>query len=80
VNFSGGKSFTLPWEGIKLGMRCDASNLFNHASFNNPGQANGGINLSNENASGVYQTISPREINGTTEGGRNVQISARLSF
>jgi hypothetical protein len=80
VNFSGGKTFTLPWEGIKLGMRCDASNLFNHASFNNPGQANGGINLSNENASGVYQTISPREINGTTEGGRNVQISARLSF
>jgi hypothetical protein len=45
VTLSGGKSFSLPWEGIKLAIRVDANNALNHASFANPG-GGGAVTLS----------------------------------
>ncbi len=40
VNLSGSKTFSLPWEGIKMQIRADAQNAFNHPSFGVPGDAN----------------------------------------
>jgi hypothetical protein len=37
VTLSGGKTFSLPWEGMKLMVRVDANNALNHPSFENPG-------------------------------------------
>jgi hypothetical protein len=97
VNLSAGKTFSLPWEGIKLQIRADAANAFNHASFSPPG---GGVNLVTDvNGNSIqkvgqpytwYKTIKAadgsavqvgtNQINGTTVGGRNVQLGARLTF
>ncbi len=77
VNLSGGKTFSLPWEGIKFQIRCDASNVFNHASFSPPTGTLGG-------ATGVGQPYSysaaTQQISGTTVGGRSVQLGGRLTF
>jgi hypothetical protein len=77
VNLSVGKSFSLPWEGIKFAIRCDAQNAFNHASFGEPNGNLGG-------AAGVGQPYSysanTNQITGTTVGGRSVQLGGRLSF
>jgi hypothetical protein len=73
-NLSGGKSFSLPWEGIKLALRCDAQNAFNHPSFGSP---SGGLS----GASGPGQPFTnTTNITGTNVGGRNVQIGMRVSF
>ncbi len=77
MNLSGGKTFSLPWEGIKFQIRCDASNVFNHASFSPPTGTLGG-------AAGVGQPYSysaaTQQISGTTVGGRSVQLGGRLTF
>jgi len=73
VNLSGGKVFSLPWEGVKLQIRCDAVNAFNHASFGVPNQ-----NLSSTNSAGEY--IDNTNITWTTVSGRSVQLGAHLSF
>jgi hypothetical protein len=74
VNLSFGKVFTLPWEGIKLQLRGDSQNAFNHASFNVPQATLSG-------ASGPGQPFtSLSNITGTTVGGRNIQLGARVSF
>jgi hypothetical protein len=77
VNLSGGKTFSIPWEGIKFQLRCDAQNVFNHPSF---GQPNGNLG----GATGVGQPYSysalKQQITGTTVGGRSVQLGGRLSF
>lgn len=73
-NLSGGKTFTMPWENIQLQIRCDASNVFNHPSFANPN-----TNLGGSNGVGTPYTNSA-VINSTTEGGRNIQLGAHLSF
>jgi len=67
VDFSLGKSWSLPrWEQGKLQLRMDAINLFNHPSFENPGNSIG------SSSAGV--------ISGTAVTGRIVELSARFSF
>jgi hypothetical protein len=74
VNLSGSKVFSIPWEGIKLQIRCDAQNVFNHPSFGNPNTQLGG-------SSGVGTPYTNNtNINYTTVGGRNIQLGARLTF
>jgi hypothetical protein len=81
VNLSAHKEFALveAWHhDVKLQIRADASNAFNHASF---GEPNGDLT----NASGVgtnYTGTSGggRQINSVTVGGRAVQLGARVTF
>jgi hypothetical protein len=75
VTLSGGKTFSLPWEGIKFGIRCDANNAFNHPSFGVP---NG--NLTTSNGSDVFTGPGTNQINSVTVPSRSVQLSGRLSF
>jgi len=73
VNISAGKRFAI-YEQVKLQIRIDAANAFNHPSFYIPQQylnANPGTN----NYIG-----SATNITGTTVGGRNVQLGVRLEF
>jgi hypothetical protein len=68
VNFSLGKTFNVwPERGVQLQIRGDATNIFNHPSFGQPGN----------NAIGQGQSA---QITGTTIGGRNMQIYGRISF
>jgi hypothetical protein len=75
VNLSGGKSFALPWEGIRLGIRCDAQNAFNHRSFGAPTGT-----LATPDANGAFTGPTTGQINSLTVGGRTVQLGARVSF
>jgi hypothetical protein len=74
VNLSGSKSFSLPREGMKLQIRCDAQNAFNHPSFGVPNNQLGG-----SNGVGTPYT-NATSIGWVTVGGRNVQLGAHLSF
>ncbi len=76
VNLSALKNFDLPWEGIKFSIRCDATNAFNHPSFGPP---SGGLQDSNGPGT-PYTSVSNEPITGVQIGGRDVQVSARLSF
>ena len=79
VNLSGGKTFPLRWEGVQLHIRAEATNAFNHASFNLPT----GIISGAANAGDPYSWVigaNAQQISGTTVGGRSVQLSARISF
>jgi hypothetical protein len=74
VNLSGAKTFSFPWERVKLQIRCDAQNAFNHPSFGVPNQYLGG-------AAGVGSPYaSNTNITTTTVGGRNIQLGAHLEF
>jgi hypothetical protein len=74
VNLSGSKVFSMPWEGIKLQIRCDAQNAFNHPSFGFPNNQLGG-------SSGVGTPYtSNTNITTTTVNGRNIQLGAHLTF
>jgi len=74
-NASLGKTFHL-FEGANLQFRADASNVFNHPNFGAPdGNFNDPVNLSTPGRPQGAGTIS-----GTTVGGRNMQISARIEF
>jgi len=64
-NASMGKTFHIV-EGVNLQFRADATNVFNHPNFDAP---NGNFN---DQGAGI--------ISGTTVGGRNMQISARIEF
>jgi hypothetical protein len=75
VTLSGGKTFSLPWEGIKFGIRCDANNAFNHPSFGVPA-----TNLTTSNGSDVFTGPAANQINSVTVPSRSVQLSGRLSF
>ncbi len=75
VNMSGGKTFTMPGERVKLQIRCDAQNAFNHPSFGVP---NG--TLATPDTNGNYTGPTTGQINSLTVGGRSVQLGARLSF
>jgi hypothetical protein len=77
VNLSGGKTFSLPWEGIKLGIRCDATNAFNHPSFGTP---SGSLSYPSGTDSGPYTGPTGGQITSLTEGGRTVQLTGRISF
>jgi Carboxypeptidase regulatory-like domain len=74
-NMSAAKSFGLPWEDVKIEFRADASNVFNHPSFSNPG----GVNLGGSSGSGMPYT-STDTITSVNIGGRNLQLMLRVSF
>jgi len=68
LNASLGKTFDLwPSRNVKFELRCDATNVLNHASFGQPGN----------NAIGKDQSA---QITGTTIGGRQVELYGRISF
>ncbi len=76
VNLSALKAFDLPWERMRLSMRVDAANAFNHPAFGPPGGS-----LTGSHGPGTpYTSVSNGPITGVQIGGRNVQISARLAF
>jgi hypothetical protein len=76
INLSGGKTFSLPWENVKIQIRADAQNAFNHTSW---GQV-GATGLSSPDANGVFQGPNTQQITGDAISGRNVQLGARVSF
>lgn len=87
VNISASKTFSLPWEGIKLQIRGDASNAFNHPSWGPPGQSGValGFNTRPQGAPPIpvgtpYETPSSGQITTLEVGARNLQLGARLSF
>ncbi len=71
TNLSLSKTFTI-WEEVKLQVRGDAQNLFNHPSFGLPAN---GLTAAN----GAIVTGSST-INSVTVPSRTMQVSARLSF
>jgi hypothetical protein len=74
-NMSMGKSFGLPWEGVRIEFRADAQNVFNHKSLGTPG----GLSLGD--SAGVGQPYaSANTISSVTTGGRNLQLMFRVSF
>ena len=74
-NMSAAKSFGLPWEEVKIEFRADASNVFNHPSFQNPG----GVYLGDSSGPGTAYT-STNTISNVNIGGRNLQLMLRVSF
>ncbi|MDR3739483.1 MAG: TonB-dependent receptor [Terracidiphilus sp.] len=77
-NLSGSKTFSLPWENIKLQIRCDAQNVFNHPSFGNPSTSLGSSDGSTVTAGTAFSNATT--ITSTTVSGRNVQLGAHLTF
>jgi Carboxypeptidase regulatory-like domain len=79
VNLSGGKTFSLPWESLKLQIRADATNAFNHASFQLPtGILSGAASVGNSYT--WTPGLNAQQITATTVGGRSVQLTAHLTF
>jgi hypothetical protein len=76
INLSVGKTFSLPWEGVKIQIRGDAQNAFNHTSW---GQV-GATGLTSPDPNGVYQGPTTQQITGDAISGRNIQLGARVSF
>lgn len=80
VNFSLGKTFTI-WENVKLQIRGDAQNVFNHPSFGLP--ISGGTNQGSAqlvvNPDGSIAT-GTSTIRSVTVKGRLMQLNARVSF
>jgi hypothetical protein len=67
TNLSMSKTFSLPWENLKLKVRADATNAFNHASFGQPQNEWTGPTTD----TGIYSV---------QVGGRQMQLGAHLSF
>lgn len=90
VNLSAAKTFALPLYNMKLQIRADAQNAFNHASFSLPtstliappnqqvGQPYSWYQTSTTN--GVTTSTPSNQISGTSVGGRSVQLGAHLTF
>lgn len=75
VNLSLGKTFSMT-EQVKLQIRADATNAFNHPSFGVPQN-----NLPNVGAGQAYpENLFSQQISSTTVGGRNMQLSAHFTF
>jgi hypothetical protein len=72
TNLSLSKTFAI-WEQVKLQVRGDANNLFNHPSFGLP------ANTLSVTSSGAIAPGSST-INSVTVPSRTMQVSARLSF
>jgi hypothetical protein len=83
-NMSALKAFNLPWERMKLSLRVDASNVFNHTSIGNPGSVSLTTPAGGSGQAGVgtpYTAASTtQEITGSAISGRNIQLGARLAF
>jgi hypothetical protein len=71
TDLSLGKTFSI-WESVKLQVRGDAQNLFNHPSFGLPANQLTAVN-------GAIVTGSST-INSVTVPSRTMQVSARISF
>ena len=81
VNLSGGKKFDIH-ENVKLQIRLDATNAFNHPNF---GQPNGNLGTGSGQLTGQEFTHAGAFGAGTNEitgagGGRSVQAGVRLEF
>jgi hypothetical protein len=77
-DLSAGKEFSI-WEQVKFQLRCDATNAFNHPSFGAiGGGSNGGFGLTGGGPGQPFTGIA--KLSSTTVGGRNVQLSGRISF
>ncbi len=76
VNLSGSKSFALGREGVRLQIRADAQNAFNHPSFGVPSD----VSLGGSSGPNTPYTSGTTAIRTTTQGGRNIQVGAHLSF
>lgn len=81
VTLSVGKTFDIH-EAIKLQIRADANNAFNHANFGLPGGGVYGLtSFSGQQPGQAYTTgANTNQITGTTNGGRSVQLAAHLTF
>ena len=71
VNLSLGKTFAI-WEQVRLQIRADADNLFNHPSFALP---NNNLSLT-----GSAISTGTSNISSTSVPMRNMQLSARITF
>jgi hypothetical protein len=75
---SGGKEFTI-WEQAKFQLRCDATNVFNHPSFSAVGPgSNSGYGLSGGGPGSPFTGTGV--LSAVSVGGRNVELSGRISF
>ncbi len=82
VNLSGSKMFSL-WENVKLQLRIDSFNAFNHTSWAAPGSGSGDVGLESPDgatAGTVYTGPAVSQIGSSAVSGRTVQLGARLSF
>jgi hypothetical protein len=75
ADFSVGKSFRLHYEGMKLEIRADMNNVFNHVNYANP-DANVGRNPT----TGVLADSSSGVITGPEGGQRIIQLGAHFTF
>ncbi len=72
VNLSLGKTFAI-WEQVRMQIRADANNIFNHPSFGLP------ANQLTVNSSGTINT-GTSTINSVTVPSRTMSVSARITF
>ena len=81
VNLSVGKTFDLH-ESVKLQVRADAVNAFNHANFGLPGGGVYGLtSFTGQQPGQAYRVDeNTNQITGTTNGGRTMQLAAHLDF
>lgn len=73
VNLSAGKTFTI-WEEVKMQIRADATNAFNHTNFAQP---NSSLTC---NGTGGSCGGTVTNISGIQGNGRTMQLGARFSF
>jgi hypothetical protein len=71
VNLSLGKTFAI-WESVRIQVRADADNVFNHPSFALP---NNNLSLT-----GSAISTGTSNISATSVAMRNMQLSARITF
>jgi hypothetical protein len=79
VNLSAGKIFSIT-EQVKLQIRADANNVFNHPSFYPPNQF---VQVGSSQQVGQpfdIDAAGSQQINNTVGGPRTMQLGARLSF
>ena len=79
-DMSAAKSFGLPWEDVKIEFRADASNVFNHPSFQNPGGVHLGSCKNCPSVQPGQPYTSTDTISNVNVGGRNLQLMLRVSF
>ena len=66
MDFGLTKTFSLPWENIKLNFRADAFNAFNHNQFAGP--------------SASLSSLTFGQVTSSRSTPRNIQLALRLNF
>jgi hypothetical protein len=81
TNLSLGKTFDIH-ESVKLQIRADATNAFNHANFGLPGGGVYGLTSYTGQLPGQAYRVADNtnQITSTTNGGRGMQVAAHLEF